>query len=233
MDGFHAFGIHGDCPAVPSATGQNPLTPAGERIALGNARLLQGDASGALAEYDEALKQDVNSAEAHQGRGVALARLGQTRQAVAAASEAIRINPQSAAAYRNRGRDQASLRAFSRAIADFTQAIRLEPTHAGAYCDRAAIYNRQGKFGLAFADADAAIRLSPDLALAYCARGFAGLGLGRQRVFTFWRRGNAQARQADFERALADFDEALRRNPGAPDCLYGRNLVLERLGLRK
>jgi tetratricopeptide (TPR) repeat protein len=164
------------------------------------------------------------------GRGVARAKAGRVKQAIADQSEAIRIEPGLAAAFRNRGRDHWTRGAVKSALGDFTEAIRLEPQDAGAYCDRATVYNRLGKFALAIADANEGIRLAPEFHLGHSARGFGFLGRGRQRAFTFWRRGNAEARKADFRQAVTDFTDAIRLLPVSWDCYHGRAAAYHLLG---
>jgi tetratricopeptide (TPR) repeat protein len=195
-----------------------------------NASVHQGQFDRAVTEFTEAIRCNPESPLGYLGRGVALAKLGKPKQAVADATEAIRLNPNLASAYRNRGRDRVALGDFKRAIADFTEAIRLEPENADAYCDRATIYNRLSKYALAMTDAATAIRLAPQQYLGHDARGWAYFGQANQRIFTFWRSGNAALRASEYRQAVADFTEALRLNPGALDCHHGRALAYRKLG---
>lgn len=172
------------------------------------------------------------SAASYLGRGVVSSKLGQFKQAIADYTEAIRLDPRSAPAYRNRGRDLLVAGKVKQAIADFSSAIQLEPNDHQAFCDRATAYNRIARHQAALSDANEAIRLAPGFYLGHDARGWAHLGLARSAVFTFWRKGNAALRKAHFERALADFTEAIRLNPNAADCRHGRSLALSALGDR-
>ena len=212
-------------------TGPEPAADAAGRLALqGNDLVARGDLDGAITAYTQAIRLDPRSTAAYLGWGVARYGKGQFAQAIADATEAIRIDPRYAPAYRNRGRDHAAAGAWLKAIADFTEAIRLEPDDARAYCDRATVLNRLGRHAQAIADATEAIRLDPGLAPGHNARGYGHLGRGRQRVFTFWRRGNAAARRADFEQAVADFTEAIRIAPASWDCFVGRAAAYRALG---
>ena len=203
---------------------------AADHIVQGNLLVGQGQYDRAVAEYTEAIRIEPRSALAYMGRGVARAKAGQVKQAIADQTEAIRIEPGLAAAFRNRGRDHWTRGAVKSALADFTEAIRLEPQDAGAYCDRATVYNRLGRFALAIADANEGVRLAPEFHLGHSARGFGFLGRGRRRAFTFWRRGNAEARNADFRQAVADFTEAIRLLPVSWDCYHGRAAAYRLLG---
>ena len=211
--------------------GQEPAGDAAVRLVQrGNGLVAQGDLDGAIAAYSEAIRLDPRSTAGYLGRGVAWGRKGQLKQAIADATEVLRLDPGNAAAYRNRGRDRAAAGAWSKAVADFTEAIRLEPGDARAYCDRATVLNRIGRHAQAIVDATEAIQLDPGQALGHNARGYGHLGSGRQRVFTFWRRGNAAARLADFEQAVADFTEAIRLEPASWDCFVGRAAAYRALG---
>jgi tetratricopeptide (TPR) repeat protein len=215
----------------PPDAGSKPSADAAGRLVLQATDLVvRGDLDGAIAAYSEALRLDPRSTAACLGRGVARSRKGQFAQAIADATEALRIDPRHAPAYRNRGRDHAAAAAWSKAIADFTEAIRLAPDDARAYSDRATILNRLGRHAQAITDATDAIRLDPGLALGHNARGYGHFGRGRQRVFTFWRRGNAEARRADFKQAVADFTEAIRLAPDSWDCFVGRAAAYRALG---
>jgi tetratricopeptide (TPR) repeat protein len=211
--------------------GQEPAGDAAVRLVQrGNGLVARGDLDGAIVAYAEAIRLDPLATEAYLGRGVAWGRKGQLKQAIADATEVLRLDPGNAAAYRNRGRDRAAAGAWSKAVADFTEAIRLEPGDARAYCDRATVLNRIGRHAQAIVDATEAIQLDPGRALGHNARGYGHLGRGRQRVFTFWRRGNAAARLADFEQAVADFTEAIRLEPTSWDCFVGRAAAYRALG---
>lgn len=193
----------------------------------------QGAFDRALDEFTVVIRLDPKSPAGYLGRGVICSKLRQFKRAIADYTEAIRLDPRYAPAYRNRGRDLLTTGAVKRAIADFTSAIRLEPNDHQAYCDRATAYNRIARHREALADANEAIRLAPDFYLGHDARGFAHFGLARGAVFTFWRKGNAAQRKADFEHAIADFTEAIRLNPNAADCYYGRSLAYSALGDRE
>jgi tetratricopeptide (TPR) repeat protein len=203
---------------------------AGHLVVQGNGLVGRGDLDGAIAAYTEDIRLEPRSTAAYLGRGVAWFRKGRFARAIADATEAIRIDPRHAPAYRNRGRDHSAAGAWSKAVVDFTEAIRLAPEDARAYCDRATVLNRLGRHAEAIADATQAIRVDPRLALGHNARGYGHLGRGRQRVFTFWRRGNAAARRSDFEQAVADFSEAIRLAPASWDCFVGRAEAHRALG---
>jgi tetratricopeptide (TPR) repeat protein len=91
-----------------------------------------------------------------------------------------------------------------RAIADYTEAIRLDPKNIDAFFFRAVVYrgsSGERALALAIADLDAVIRLDPKHTSALYSRGF------------------AHHTKGDYDRAIADYNEAIRlgyQNPDGP-----------------
>lgn len=219
-----------------SSPGRSPDSSegsAGSNARAADALVRQGAFDRALDEYAVVIRLDPQSSAGYLGRGVIYSKMREFKRAIADYTEAIRLDPRSAPAYRNRGRDLLVTGAVKRAITDFTSAVQLEPNDHQAYCDRATAYNRIARHRAALADANEAIRLAPDFYLGHDARGWAYFGLARAAVFTFWRKGNAARRKADFEHAIADFTEAIRLNPNAADCYHGRSQAFIALGDRE
>jgi tetratricopeptide (TPR) repeat protein len=95
---------------------------------------LQGRWRGAIAEYDEAIRDygeairiDPELAAAYNNRSVAYDDLGQPQRAIADYGEAIRLDPNLAQAYSNRGNLYLSLGDYQRAVQDLGEAINLDP----------------------------------------------------------------------------------------------------------
>src|SRR5262249_32674896 len=99
----------------------------------------------------------------------------------------------SAIAHHERALSYKSKGDFDRAIADLSEAIRLDPKHAEAYYLPSVAYCN--KRDLAAADSREGIRRDPKLAAAYHSRA------------------NAYKGKGDFDRAIADFGEAVRLAP--------------------
>ena len=89
----------------------------------------------ALGDFDDALRLDDESAEAHGGRGLALARLGDHRAAVAAAEESLRHDPASPRRASNAARIYAQ--AALAAAEEVSQKGQLSVTLVDRYQDRA------------------------------------------------------------------------------------------------
>src|SRR5262249_21259647 len=108
--------------------------------------------------------------------------------------------PHPPAPYNNRGNVWYAQRDFDRAIADFDQAIRLNSELADAY-------NGQGRAWLAQHALYGAIAAS-DLALN-----------------AYYNRAAIWGKKGYFNRAIAEFDAALKIFPNHARSLYGRGLV--------
>ena len=129
---------------------------------------------------------------------------GDHQQAIEQYEEAIRRDPQDAVAYNRRGVAYADLGQPERALRDFDEAIRLNPRHAcwpSPSCDWPSGPSRSLWKG------------GPQrLASFHSNRGFAYNELGQR------------------ERALQDFDEAIRLHPQLAEAYYGRGVVYRALG---
>jgi tetratricopeptide (TPR) repeat protein len=133
-----------------------------------------------------------------------------------------------------------------RAIADFSEAIRLSPTSPDPFWRRGIARIDVSEFAEAITDLDKALQLTPDNAAYLNSRCVARLNWGQQLDLAltdcdasiklresslFYRnRGVVQLRRGDFQRALTDFDAALRLASSSPGSLYGRGLAQLRMG---
>lgn len=98
----------------------------------------RGDYSGALADYNRAIKINSRSANAYYNRGLLKAtKLQDDRGALADYDRAIQLKPSYDAAYNNRGNLKAEkLQDYQGALADYNRAIQLKPSNANAYYNR-------------------------------------------------------------------------------------------------
>jgi tetratricopeptide (TPR) repeat protein len=145
---------------------------------------------------------------------------GQYDQAIRDYSEAIRIDPAFGEAILNRGITLAGTSRCAEAIVDFTRAIELSASGTGtrnsataiALVDRGICLERAGRDDLAVQDYSAHLEIEP--------RSQYGLEL----------RGALYFRGRRYDRALADFAQALIVNPSSPAALYGRGMVKKMTG---
>ena len=152
-----------------------------------------------------------------------------------------------ALAFVQRGEAKADSGNLSGAIVDFNEASRLKPDWHVPFFNRAVAFNHQGQFDKAISDLKVAVRLAPldalaqnELCWAYAMSG-AGLsaGVGHCNMAVMLHpehpsfrdsRALAYLKLGMLDLALADYDEAIRLRPDWSHYLYGRGIVLLRLG---
>jgi tetratricopeptide (TPR) repeat protein len=133
----------------------------------------------AIAEYDQAIRDDPNLAGAFHNRGNAHHANGANDLAIIDFNEAIRLRPEYPSAFNNRGNAWLDEGQYARAVRDFDEAIRQRPDFALAFNNRGFAHFREGFNDRAIADFTAAINLKPDLAIALENRAKAYDAMGR------------------------------------------------------
>ena len=184
------LGANGVCAA--HAAGETGTLRAREAAAA----LQKNQAARAVQLYTEALADaglpNDRRAAIHNDRGVAHARLNQTRAAVDDFNRAVQLFPESASAYNNRGNVLLAAGLTPEALKDFDRAIVLAPGYAAAYSNRATALAQIGENDAAIRDFSHASRLAPQNAAPLAGRG---------RLLLVQRRPHAALR--DLNRALA------------------------------
>jgi tetratricopeptide (TPR) repeat protein len=181
----------------------------------------------AIEDFTRVLMLEPRSAHAFADRAGMHRLNGQHDEAVRDYTEAIRIEPAFGEAILNRGITLAGTSRCADAIADFTRVIELSDSEPGtgtgtrnpgtpgvsiALVDRGVCREKAGRDDLAVQDYSAHLELEP--------RSQYGLEL----------RGALYFRARQYDRALADFAQALVVNPSSPTALYGRGLVKQMTG---
>ncbi len=162
-------------------------------------------------------------------KGVESLDKGETDAAIAHFSRAIQLDPKYAPAYCDRGLALVMKGELDKAVADLDTAIRLAPTGARSYFNRGFAYFQKGEYDKAVADYTDAIRLHPELrrgvsrsGLRPHAEGRLGAGLGRPELCrpaapkdpaAYTSRGKAYSEMGDWERAIADYSQAIQLEP--------------------
>jgi tetratricopeptide (TPR) repeat protein len=201
-------------------------------VALNNRgpeRAARGDADGALADYDLAVRLNPAHVEAYTNRGAARHAKGDLDGALADFNQALRLNPRDTNAYVNRGDVRHAQGDLDGALADYAAALRINPEHYKAYNNRGLVRQAQGDRAGALADFASALRCNPDYATAYNNRGNVlqatgdldgaladftrAIRLNPQDANTYFNRGNARKARGDLAGAIADYSEAIRLNP--------------------
>lgn len=204
----------------------------------------------AIADYDDVIRLDPHLAIAYSNRGNAHHQRQDTARAIADYDEAIQLDPQLVQAFLERGDAYRAQRDYVRAIADYSETIRLDPNSAQALVNRAAAHAARRDYVRAFADYDSADELEPgngaiqnsrcwnramaglqlDTARAACDRAISLAADDAQRAQFLDTRGFLALKQSRWQDAWADYDAALRQNPGSAHYRFGRGIAARRLG---
>ena len=225
-----------------------PIDPTSEQQSLrsGNKHFQQGKYEEAIADYNEAIRINPESAEAYYNRGTTKDLLGRHEEALEDYNEAIRINPESAEAYYNRGTTKDVLGRHEEALEDYNEATRVNPQFAQAYYNRGNAKDALGRHEEALEDYDEAIRINSQYAQAYCNRGTVKLTLDQhdeaiedyneairinpQFAKAYYNRGIAKGMLGWYEEAIADFNETIRINPQYAEAYYNRGNANKEVG---
>jgi tetratricopeptide (TPR) repeat protein len=220
--------------AATAALGQAPVM---DRMEAATAAAQRDDFDAAIRLLGEAIAEDhlagSELARAHRDLGSALYGRGmQSRgqndpdrraaanrdieQAIAEFDTSIGLNPADAQSFNRRGlayRNK-SPGYFEQALADFNMALRLKPDFAQAYLNRG-MWGRSGNPDQTIADFSEAIRLAPDSPVGMEAR---------------LRRGQVLVNTGDLDRAIADYDAVISRDPDNVLALEDRGIAYRRKG---
>jgi len=192
----------------------------------GHARQDSGDVSGALADYDTAVRLNPAYADAYASRGNARDTTGDRDGALTDYTIALRLDPTLSVVYNNRGITRQAKGDLPGALTDYNQALRLDPEYAHAYYNRGTVRQAQGDADGALADFTSAIGIAPQYADAYTNRGTVRQGKGDlagaiddfshaihsapENAAAYFNRANARKAQGDLAGAIADYSDALR-----------------------
>ena len=209
-----------------------------ELFARGVTKAQQGDKTGAIADYTQAIAINSSDAETYYKRANARYDTGAPEQAIEDYTQAIKVNPSHTKAIYNRGlarRDTGDKRG---AVEDFTQVLRLNPSDGDAYYQRGLAYYDLSDYRTAIEDYTQAIRLNPNDATAYSNRGLArsasGDKTGAMADFTqaiqispkeagvYYSRGRSRFNLADYQGAMEDYSKAIELEPDQADAYTNR-----------
>lgn len=170
--------------------------------------LIQGNYDSALSDLNQAIKLQLNFAEAHVNRVIIYLAKGDYNRALADANLVIRLKPDLAVAYSNRGTLYLNTGNYDQAISDFNQALKLIP---------------------AAHDASHSIRASSQL-------GFLKLSDSGVPIANFFfselsdygvyvNRSLAYFAKKDFDHALVDLNQAIKLQPNFAFAYFNRAAV--------
>lgn len=234
------------CTALIETGALEPQRRAAAYAARAAAKEDGGDVTGALRDYEAALRDDGQSAAALLGRGDILLKSGQLDAALAMAERAAEVDA-SGRAQQLLGRIALRRGDFDAALAHLDAAIAIDSNLAGAHAARARVRKANGDIDGARADYSAAIRVDGALAEARAGRcrlnleansdldlahsdAAAAVLADPRNVEAHICRGILQLRDSEPGDALASFSAALQVEPGNPEALFGHGIARMRTG---
>ena len=133
------------------ARAPRPAMTAEDYIEQGIASYREGDRNKAIADFDQAIRLDPNSADAYNDRGIVRQDRNDLDGAIADFDAALKINPRLPGTLLNRGIARQDKHDLTGAIADFDAALKIDPRLAKAYLNRGIALHEKG-------DVDRALR---------------------------------------------------------------------------
>jgi tetratricopeptide (TPR) repeat protein len=182
----------------------------------------------AISDYSEAIRFNPKYPLPFFNRAGVYARKKDYDLAIADYTEAIRLYPKFTDAFVGRGATYVDKKAYSRALADFDEAIRLEPWDSVAWNDRCQVRAVVGReLQQALADCNKALQLRPsDFRINYLSQGKpdeVDAAILDSRGLTYLRLGQVN-------KAISDYNAALKLDSKQARSLYGRGLAKQRSG---
>jgi tetratricopeptide (TPR) repeat protein len=198
-------------PAETAALAQQKPQTATDLINQGSALLDNGEYDMAIAQFDEAIKQDPNDALAYADRGIGEYWKEDYEGAAADFDRALALDPREAVVYRGKGMLAAHKGDNRQAVGHFSRALELRPDSAFTLRSRAWAYLALNDTDHALADSDAALKQAdtPDV--------------HKLRIVIF-----AQAGKLD--QVLVEADKLVAATPDDPTAHTARGYVLMELG---
>lgn len=199
------------------------------------------DYSKAIADCNQALRNETGLAIAYAVRGEAHARRGDFIKAIADCDQALKLDDKLALAYAVRGGAMLDRKDRAQALQDCDRAVALDPKLVEAYLYRGQVRQLERSLDKALADYDTAVQVDPRDAIAYLRRGSLryilrddglaikdfdqALSLQPGFALAFNARANAHSFMRNYDAALADHNQALALNPGRTIFLVNRGLT--------
>lgn len=166
--------------------------------------------------YTKVIKLTPDDSDAYNNLGSVYYRLSRFNEAIESYCRAITISPDDVDIYCNRGDAYDELAKFNEAIKDFTTAIEINPKYAAAYNGRANSYMKTKKYKEALIDVNIALRYTEDK---------------DEKSACLDTRGDVYYEIGEYEKALADYTEAITLNPQYWESYYKRGLTYQALSV--
>jgi tetratricopeptide (TPR) repeat protein len=161
----------------------------------------------ALADLDEAIKQNPKHKSTLYRRGLVRRDMNHYEKALTDFNRAIRLDRAFKQAIAERAQTYYLMKEYDRAIAGYTRAIKIDPEYAWAITNRGEAYEDSERYNKALADYDQAIKLDPTYHWAY------------------ERKGAVLAIIGQYDEAIVYLDKAEENGPTCSACVYSRSLI--------
>jgi len=224
---------------------QAPADSPQELYLIAHKQTVEGKFREALESLRRTTQEEPGNFAAWFVRGNCYYELLQDAQAVACFNACVVMHPEFPWTWLNRGLAHLRLRNYRQAWDDFDQVLRLRPDMADAFIARAKAKEGMGQFAEAVEDYTRALHADKPSTRIYFlraqARDRAGDRTGARKDFdkglvwepddeAGWIARGLAKQNTNLAGALADFEEALKRNPRSFEGLQNKAAALDRLG---
>ena len=150
-------------------------------------------------------------------------------------NDAIRLNSTESAWFNNRGLLWHDKKEYDKAITDYSEAIRLYPKLQEAYSNRGRVWFAKKEHDKAIADYDEALKhLDPNAKVGGFfdaeVTGGDSVPMVNSRAVTLSNRGDVWRDKGDYDKAIADYEAAIRLDPKYKDSHTNRRWVWSKKG---
>jgi tetratricopeptide (TPR) repeat protein len=135
----------GEAKELLQAAAREDVSDAEAHYNLAVILMREGNAAGAISEYERTLAINPQHAQAHNNLGVAYDARGERKKALEAFKKATVADPNYAEAFFNLGLSYFAANDNPRATKAFEQALKLEPSSAAPYTQLGTLYLKQGQ----------------------------------------------------------------------------------------
>jgi regulator of sirC expression with transglutaminase-like and TPR domain len=178
----------------------------------------------AFDDYNQAIEQDPNNAQAYNNRGTLYLKRKQYDIAIPEFDKALAILPDYARAIAGRAQAYIGAGKPERAVDEYTRLIARDPKSGAWFRGRGEAYIRAGKYSEALIDFNTAAAIFNLRPGTYTAKKdvIAAIGLLGEQAETIGDRGTAYLKLNQLNLAIADFDLALTQAGDDPVVLANR-----------
>jgi len=177
----------------------------------GDAYFNKGDYDRAIQDFDQAIRLKPDNSKIFSIRGLAYERKGDHDRAIQDYDQAIRLKPDDSNTLSIRGEAYLNKGDIDRAIQDYNQVIQLNPDDAEGFNGRCWVRAVAAKaLEAALSDCNESLRIRPNSGPTLDSRGLVYFRMGQ------------------YDKAIADYDAALKEMPQSAGSLYVRGFAKRR-----